>query len=295
MNEDSDFDKTIKKEREASFRWREKNEKYLNDYLDYLSTIQNWSKSRYELLLIIIGIGFIINLSSSIMLQLMIDTKIIGSNSYLISSIILVCLTIIIIYSYTSYMKRYMPSKRSFIFGVTLDELAQARDKKQWEYILKYIDGKKMLEFKEFGKRFFENLEFYMRNTFDPGKLENKSEELVKDNLFKSDETFVGYRRKYSIINLSTRNIISYFEVSLEPSVTYSYGEGKQTHVKDIFINFTIDVEDNSNPYADDFIKELYWMKLGGLLDDTAICIERAFYPLIDEINPSKIIEEYRD
>ncbi|GAG60582.1 unnamed protein product, partial [marine sediment metagenome] len=93
------------------------------------------------------------------------------------------------------------------------------------------------------------------------------------------NKVFPTISRLYDISETATQKIKATLEIFIVPSFLI----GETSYVRDITIDFKIDVEDKMNPRADDFIKQLYWSVLPKLLKYTAICIEQVFRNLISE------------
>ena len=63
------YDRTRHKD-QASVLWRERNQEYLGYYVDYISRLQSRRILHYELIFSVVGLGLIVNLASSVILEI---------------------------------------------------------------------------------------------------------------------------------------------------------------------------------------------------------------------------------
>jgi hypothetical protein len=298
--EREDFYDRNRRKDQASVQWRERNQEYLGYYVDYISRLQSRRILHYELIFSVVSLGLIVNLASSVILE--IQKSFHNQNWSLLESstlelLIMIAIGYVIVLLFDKRMKEYDPNPRSLYLPITLIDCSNYRDEETYDHIYNYLNSKKMTEFKEYSQRFFRTLENWYSHLFHPIVPQMISEYFEYDDI-DFNKVFPITKRAYDITELTTSGIKLTLEVILRPQIIYSFGEGKQPHIRGIDIDLKVDVGNPMDSQADDLIIELYWRRLGRIPEYVSIAIERAFYPLIDEINPAKIREkvmaEYR-
>lgn len=279
---------------QARIQWQERNQKYVGYYIDYISRLQSRRILHYELIFSVIGLGLIVNLLSSTLFEM--AKSLIDKNwSLLFLQLCLILGMTVGAYAFgllfDKRMKKYDPTPRSLYLPITLVDCSNYRDEETYDHIYDYLNSKKMNEFKEYSQRFFKSLENWYSHLFHPIAPRMISENFECED-FDVSRFFPTTIRSYDITELTTSGLELFFEVILRPHIIYSFGKEKESHVRGIDIDLKVDISNPMDPNADDLIKELYWRRLGRIPESVSIAIERAFYPLIDEINPSKIREK---
>ena len=288
------YDRTRHKD-QASVLWRERNQEYLGYYVDYISRLQSRRILHYELIFSVVGLGLIVNLASSVISE--IPKSFSNQNwSLLTTQVCLILGMIAVAYVigrlFDKRMKEYDPNPRSLYLPITLVDCSNYRAEETYDHIYNYLNSKKMIEFKEYSQRFFRTLENWYSHLFHPIVPQMISEDYEYDDI-DFTKVFPITKRAYDITELTTSGLDLTLEVILRPQIIYSLGDGNQPHVRGIDIDLKVDVGNPMDPKADDLITELYWRKLGRIPEFVSIAIEKAFYPLIDEINPVKIREKF--
>lgn len=289
------YDRTRRKGR-ATAQWKERNKKYLDDYVDYVNRLQNPRILHYELLFSVVFLGLAVNLLASLIWEM--GKSIINQNMPSLTAqvcwgLVIASLAYVIGLLFDKKMREYDPSPRSLYLPITLVDCANYRyDEETFDHIYNYLNSEKMIEFKKYSQRFFCALEFYYSHIFNPITPQMISEDFEYE-IFDIAELFPTTMRAYDLTELATSGRKSTLEVILRPHIIYAFSEGRVPHVRGIVIDLKVDIVNPADPKADKLITELYWIRLGRIPEYASIAVEKAFHPLIDEINPSKIGERY--
>jgi len=288
------FEITSRKD-EAKSEWRNRNERYLGYYVNYLTRLQNRRTLHYELIFSVIGLGLLVNLASEAV-SAFIRACVEYNRSVIIEqSLILVVLssfTVLFASQFDNIMKKFDPNPRSLYLPITLFDCSKY-DEENYAYIYNFLESKSLTEFKAFSERFFTNLEGWYSFLFHPIKpvITKYVTEYEKVDF---NEQFPTTTKTFDISQLNNSNKKMTMSIILRPHIIYSFGSSGSSNVRNINIDLKLDFEDPLDPQADDIISELYWFRLGGVPEYISRALSRSFHPLIDEINPAKQHEEVK-
>jgi len=299
-SEDRLFERNRRKD-QAKENWLDRNKEILYLYTDYISKMQQRKIFQYDLIFAVVGLGLLVNLGSSVIETLVSSIFINNLNQIIVESlklIIILALTLLLGLIFNDYMKKYDPHPRSLFLPITLNDCIGYRDEETFNYIYEYLSSENFADFTDFPNRFFNTLQRWFGHLFSPitgeqlNQMIENMEETIKFDEMISGELFPTVTRKYNISDIFISDQEASLSIILRPHVIYSFGAEKQQHVRDVNVDIIVDMKNPMKPHTDEAVQELYYRKIGRIPEYISIAIEQSFYPLIDEINPAKIIEK---
>lgn len=299
-NSDEVFWQRLKLKIEAQNSWLSRNNEKLNRYLDYISLQQTRRLFRIELICSVILLGIIVNLLSEGLFIYFTGQSVdfvIRNNNGITIIIISLLLSIPFVGIIMWIQKKYAPSKRTLILNVDFQECTNYMFDNIDQNIHRYIISGDFNTWSCYANKFLKLFDNEIRTQLDI-RAKAKIKELdrgetihhtvlIDDFEWKFPEKWVTY----DISSISDWGVICHLKVNIHPQVLLSVVEERNPTVRDIIINFIFDIGNPEHSRADDFINEAYWSSFQWLPRGVSLCIEEAFHPLIDSINPVKIKE----
>ncbi|MCW4012135.1 MAG: hypothetical protein NWF07_03990 [Candidatus Bathyarchaeota archaeon] len=257
MDSHSNIHNENKRKQKASNKWSSEFDREYDKTLSYIINMQNRKLFYLELTFMGIFASIIINLSSSIIYELLPYNQ--NLDRSMVYLYILLLLFLIGYDYFRTRREKYRPFPSVLYYKFEVDNLPPYLWKGRYEKIRKYLDSCKLKDFKDFSNLVLDQFMFYLQVI-----LYRREFSLINEAIeYDSEDYEPNYpilRREYDFSPLSKTDVQIHFSIIIEPEVIFEIVNdvGDLTSARDFNIYLVFSILNPDHPHADDVLNDIH-------------------------------------